>query len=69
MYFQLRFKDIITSVERALEGGAGGGGQNFCLAETEAVWRAIEFAWSRDVWLNELGARFWGVTLQVRSFI
>jgi hypothetical protein len=35
------------------------------LAQTEAVWGAIERCWSVEVYMPELGYRFWKLTLQV----
>ncbi len=68
VYFQLRLKEVVTSVERAFSAGsASGGGEAFVMSESEAVWRAIQACWARDVHLNELTARFWRLTLQLVS--
>ncbi|SCZ93005.1 BZ3501_MvSof-1269-A2-R1_Chr1-1g00545 [Microbotryum saponariae] len=53
VYFQLRFKEIVTSVERALD--------------SEAIWRALRMCWAEEVWLEELNGRFWKLTLQLLS--
>lgn len=45
---------------------AQGSGDTFLLAESEAIWRALRKAWNDDVYLPELAARFWRLTLQVR---
>jgi len=56
------------SVERAFSAGsASGGGEAFVMSESEAVWRAIQACWSSDVYLKELTARFWRLTLQLVS--
>lgn len=66
VYYQLRFKEIATAVERALDvGSASGGGDVFVMSESDAVWRGIKACWSDDVWLEELAGRFWRLTLQV----
>ena len=70
VYYQLRFKEIATSVERALDvGSASGGGDVFVMSESDAVWRGISTCWSNDVWLEELAGRFWRLTLQVSSVL
>ncbi|SCV71599.1 BQ2448_3187 [Microbotryum intermedium] len=68
VYFQLRFKEIVTSVERALDvGSASGGGDVFVMSESEAIWRALSMCWADEVWLEELNGRFWKLTLQLVS--
>ncbi|SGY62387.1 BQ5605_C007g04684 [Microbotryum silenes-dioicae] len=68
VYFQLRFKEIVTSVERALDvGSASGGGDMFVMSESEAVWRALSMCWAEEVWLEELNGKFWKLTLQLVS--
>lgn len=78
VYFQLRFKEIATKVERSLDSstgflasgvGAGSvvGKAGFVLSESENVWKAILDCWSPDVFLKELAAKFWRLTLQVSS--
>ena len=68
VYFQLRLKEVVTSVERAFSAGsASGGGEAFVMGESEAVWRAIQACWAGDVYLKELTARFWRLTLQLVS--
>ncbi|GAA6061648.1 hypothetical protein JCM10212_002525 [Sporobolomyces blumeae] len=69
VYFQLRFKESVSLVERAFEIGqaSGGGGQQFVMSESEAVWNAINRNWQDDVWLEEVAGRFWKLTLQIVS--
>lgn len=38
------------------------------MSESEAVYRALGRLWEEGVWLEELGGRFWKLTLQVRCF-
>jgi hypothetical protein len=69
VYYQLRFKEIVSSVERSFEGSdaAGAGVETFLLSESEAVWKALNKCWSEDVFLGELAGRFWKLTLQVSA--
>ncbi|GAA5842321.1 hypothetical protein JCM11251_003984 [Rhodosporidiobolus azoricus] len=79
VYFQLRFKEAVQTVERAFEvgsasgGGSGSGsgsaaqGGGFVMSESEAVYRAVARCWDEEVWLEELGGRFWKLTLQILS--
>lgn len=63
----MRFKEISTNVEKALEGG-GPNGVIFLLAESESIWKAVVQCWSEEVFLPELAARFWRLTLQVQLY-
>lgn len=65
VYFQLRFKEIVYSVESTLESGNSANGIIFLLGESEAIWKAIAICWSQDVYLTELAGKFWRLTLQV----
>ncbi|GAA5853661.1 hypothetical protein JCM5353_001396 [Sporobolomyces roseus] len=71
VYFQLRFKESVSLVERAFEiGQASGGGSQatgFVMSESEAVWNAIKRNWDDEVWLEEVAGRFWRLTLQIVS--
>ncbi|GAA5885926.1 hypothetical protein JCM5296_007033 [Sporobolomyces johnsonii] len=68
VYFHLRFKDAVSSIERAFEvGQASGGGETFVMSESEAVFKALRRCWDDDVWLEELAGRFWRLTLQIIS--
>ncbi|GAA6009286.1 hypothetical protein JCM11491_004257 [Sporobolomyces phaffii] len=69
VYFQLRFKEAVSTVERAFEIGqaSGGGGQGFVMSESESVWNAIKRNWDDEVWLEEVAGKFWRLTLQILS--
>ncbi|KAK4050873.1 hypothetical protein OIV83_003295 [Microbotryomycetes sp. JL201] len=68
VYFQLRLKELVTSVERAFEvGSVSGGGSSFVMTESEAVLRALKMCWHEEVYLEELSGRFWRLTLQLLS--
>ncbi|KAM0790884.1 hypothetical protein ACM66B_004723 [Microbotryomycetes sp. NB124-2] len=68
VYFQLRLKEVVSSVERAFEvGNVSGGGKDLVMTESEAVWRALNSCWHDEVYLDELGGRFWRLTLQLLS--
>lgn len=69
VYFQLRFKEAVSTVERAFEIGqaSGGGGQGFVMSESESVWNAVKRNWEDEVWLEEVAGKFWRLTLQVRT--
>ncbi|GAA5906257.1 uncharacterized protein JCM6883_005490 [Sporobolomyces salmoneus] len=69
VYFQLRFKEAVSTVERAFEIGqaSGGGGQGFVMSESESVWNAIRRNWEDEVWLEEVAGKFWRLTLQILS--
>ncbi|KAI5481066.1 component of oligomeric golgi complex 2 [Pseudohyphozyma bogoriensis] len=68
VYFQLRFKEIVSSVERSMESaGNPVPGATFLLGESEGVWKALQACWSDEVFLPELAGRFWRLTLQLIS--
>ncbi|GAA6050782.1 hypothetical protein JCM3770_001642 [Rhodotorula araucariae] len=69
VYFQLRLKDAVTSIERAFDVGSasGGGSDGWVMSESEAVFRALRRCWDDEVWLEELSGRFWRLTLQIVS--
>ena len=79
VYFQLQWKDIVTKVEDALEsrslstsvskGNSEGSNEvEFMMAQSLAVWKAINRCWSAEVFIPDLAHRFWRLTLQV-SFL
>ncbi|KII92438.1 hypothetical protein PLICRDRAFT_172529 [Plicaturopsis crispa FD-325 SS-3] len=69
VYFQLRWKTAVGRVEEALavtsltDNGTGG----FASAQAEAIWTAIAGCWSAEIYIPELGHRFWRFTLQLLS--
>jgi hypothetical protein len=70
VYFQLRWKDIITQVEDSVSSSspiALKEKDGFMAAQTLAVFTAIKTCWSPKVYINELGFRFWRLTLQLLS--
>ncbi|KAG9108428.1 hypothetical protein FRC07_008447, partial [Ceratobasidium sp. 392] len=66
VYFQLRWKDIVGKCENVLGGSAGERGE-FTTAEASAIYSAIQSCWSTQVYVPELGHRFWRLTLQLLS--
>jgi len=70
VYFQLRFKELVGTLESALTASDGLGvrnpaGSTFILPATTAVDQAIADCWRSDVYLPELASRFWRLTLQI----
>ena len=87
VYFQLRWKEIIGTLEDTLTlariepinpkgkssdhiyllhqvlNVAGGA---FATPQAAAVWIAVSACWSSEIYLPELGHRFWRLTMQVR---
>ncbi|QRV79502.1 conserved oligomeric Golgi complex subunit 2 [Ceratobasidium sp. AG-Ba] len=66
VYFQLRWKDIVGKCENILVGSTGERGE-FITAEANAIFTAIQTCWSTQVFVPELGHRFWRLTLQLLS--
>jgi hypothetical protein len=54
--------------ERGKDKGEGKADGGFVMPQTEVVWNAIERCWSAEVYIPELGYRFWRLTLQVSWF-
>ncbi|KAI8144116.1 hypothetical protein BJV82DRAFT_644216 [Fennellomyces sp. T-0311] len=74
VYFQLRFREIVNSVEdllnnpktsMAMEDTTKPGDKGLALPATRAVSNAIEQCWSDNVFLYGLSHRFWKLTLQL----
>lgn len=70
VYFQLRWKDIVSKLEEALsittiDPSLGSNKDIFVTKQAAAVWLAISTSWSAEVYLPELNHRFWKFTLQV----
>ncbi|KAF5370825.1 hypothetical protein D9758_001986 [Tetrapyrgos nigripes] len=71
VYFQMRWKEIVTKVEETL------GPQvelcpkieknNFVTIQGSAAWIAISACWSAEIYMPELSHRFWRLTLQLLS--
>ncbi|KAF8705949.1 hypothetical protein RHS03_05077, partial [Rhizoctonia solani] len=66
VYFQLRWKDIVGKCENVLGSGAGEK-QDFATPQANAIYAAIKSCWSTQVYVPELGHRFWRLTLQLLS--
>ena len=76
VYFQLRWKEIVGKVEERLQSTSLSPSAtktvinaDFTLSQSEAIWNAICECWSTDIFLRDLGHRFWRLTLQVSSII
>lgn len=63
VYFQLRWKEIVSTFETALT--APGSAGEFALPQTAATWKALQICWDDEVYIPELANRFWRLTLQV----
>ncbi|KAG8696086.1 hypothetical protein FRC08_007377 [Ceratobasidium sp. 394] len=66
VYFQLRWKDIVGKCENVLGGSTAERG-DFITVEANAIYSAIQTCWSTQVYVPELGHRFWRLTLQLLS--
>lgn len=69
VYFQLRWKEIVTALEEALQQPIGNerGREGYVMPQTLAAFQAIRTCWSPGVYLPELAGRFWRLTLQILS--
>ncbi|KIM75524.1 hypothetical protein PILCRDRAFT_827237 [Piloderma croceum F 1598] len=72
VYFQLRWKEIVSKLEDALaatsiESSIGKDKEPFVTNQAATVWVAISSCWSAEVYIPELGHRFWKFTLQLLS--
>ncbi|PCH36075.1 COG complex component [Wolfiporia cocos MD-104 SS10] len=72
VYFQLRWKEIVTKLEESLsttrlERVSGKSVTPFVTFQAAAVWEAIGTCWSAQVYIPELNHRFWKFTLQLLS--
>ncbi|KAF9816755.1 hypothetical protein IEO21_03917 [Rhodonia placenta] len=72
VYFQLRWKEIVTKVEDSLaitrlERLSSKAIAPFVTAQAAIVWDAINTCWSAEVYIPELSHRFWKLTLQLIS--
>ena len=65
VYFQMRFREVVTQLEAALAEGRARSGE--CMRATSATLQAVEKLWSDGVHIHELSAREWRVTLQLLS--
>lgn len=68
VYFQMRFREIVSNTEKVLEGPTSSiGGEKFIGVEAEVCFTSLKGVWGEGVWLEELGGRFWKVSLQLIS--
>ncbi|EPQ57242.1 hypothetical protein GLOTRDRAFT_137615 [Gloeophyllum trabeum ATCC 11539] len=73
VYFQLRWKEIILPLEDILAVTRIEPSVNkaetepFVTVQSRAIWRAIEICWSGQIYIPQLGSRFWRLTLQLLS--
>jgi len=72
VYFQLRWKEIVGKLEDVLantklERSSSKAIVPFVTLQTAAVWEAIATCWSAQVYIPELGHRFWRFHLQLMS--
>lgn len=70
VYFQLRWKEIVVSLEEAfsevsVEPSVMKAETDFLLGQTVSLWRAVTMCWSPEVLIPELSHRFWRLTLQL----
>lgn len=65
VYFQLRWKEIVSSLETALAAGAGASTSDWALPQSGAAWDAFQRCWAPDVFLPELAHRFLRLSLQI----
>ncbi|CAE6539818.1 unnamed protein product [Rhizoctonia solani] len=68
VYFQLRWKDIVGKCEGVLGSGAGDK-QEFTTPQANAIYAGIKTCWSTQVYIPELGHRFWRLTLQASTLV
>ncbi|KAF9033306.1 COG complex component [Hymenopellis radicata] len=71
VYFQMRWKEIVSRLEDALSvlkiEPKLNGSDSFATSQADAVWVAITACWSSEIFIPELSHRFWRLTLQLIS--
>lgn len=67
VYFQLRWKEIVSAFDNALNSSAGSATSPWQLPQSQAAWTAFQRCWSKDIFLPELTHRFWRLSLQIVS--
>ncbi|SPO28719.1 related to conserved oligomeric Golgi complex component 2 [Ustilago trichophora] len=67
VYFQMRFREVVTKLESDLVDGRIDVKEEECMQATRATLEAVEKVWSDGVHIHELSARQWRVTLQLLS--
>jgi len=64
VYFQLRWKEIVTAFETSLSGPTFTSGE-WALSQSAAAWKAFSACWDPDVFIPDLANRFWRLSLQI----
>ncbi|KAI0267134.1 oligomeric golgi complex component, COG2-domain-containing protein [Gloeopeniophorella convolvens] len=74
VYFQLRWKEVVTRLEETLSTGRlesafalKKDSGPFMMVSTHAAWVAMTTCWDQNVFVPQLSHRFWKLTLQVLS--
>ncbi|KAI0709565.1 COG complex component [Cerioporus squamosus] len=74
VYFQMRWKEIVTKLEESLSttklersASKGFASALFVTSQASAVYDAIRACWSAEIFIPELNSRFWKFTLQLLS--
>jgi hypothetical protein len=67
VYFQLRWKEIVSALETALAAPvpANPSTTAWALPQSGAAWDAFRACWAPEIYLPELAHRFWRLALQV----
>ncbi|KAF9062113.1 COG complex component [Rhodocollybia butyracea] len=73
VYFQMRWKEIVSKVEEAftlpveLSGKITATADSLLTPQATAVWVALTACWSAEIYIPQLSHRFWRLTLQLLS--
>ncbi|KAK1230452.1 hypothetical protein PQX77_006462 [Marasmius sp. AFHP31] len=72
VYFQMRWKEIVSRVEESLSTGQFGyndksTADTFKTTQASDIWIAVTACWSAEVFIPELSHRLWKLTLQLFS--
>ncbi|KAI0744038.1 COG complex component [Daedaleopsis nitida] len=72
VYFQLRWKEIVTKLEASLvmiklERSSSKAIAPFVTPQAAACWDALRACWSAEIYIPQLSSRFWRFTLQILS--
>ncbi|KAF5386227.1 hypothetical protein D9615_002234 [Tricholomella constricta] len=72
VYFQIRWKEIIATLEESLavvriDPSFTKDRNSFATSQAKAVWVAITACWSAEIFIPDLCHKFWRLTLQILS--
>lgn len=67
VYFQLRWKEIASAFDNALNSTNGSANSPWQLPQSQAAWNAFQRCWSDEIYVPELTHRFWRLSLQIVS--